>query len=162
MRNLIRGLAVAAALCTASAASAGVYSDALGKCLVAKTSDADKTLLVQWVFASMSVHPAVAGLATASPAVRRDYSHKTGRLYERLMVSDCRAETLAALRNEGPSSLEAGFAVLGQVAMRNLMGDPRVLGEMQALSEGMDMSRLNALAREAGLPPSGGAPQPHP
>jgi hypothetical protein len=108
----------------------------------------------------MSVHPAVSSLATTSPAVRRDYAHKAAQLFERLMVSDCRTETLAALRNEGPSSIQAGFAVLGQVAMQNLMSDSRVLAEMKALTDNMDVSRLEALGREAASPPSP-APQPH-
>jgi len=50
----------------ASPAVAGPYSDDLAKCLVRSTTPEDKTLLVQWMFATMALqrelfaHPDVA------------------------------------------------------------------------------------------------------
>jgi len=163
MRYLVCGVAVAAALCTASAASAGVYSDDLGKCLVAKTSEADKTLLVQWIFSSMSVHPVVARMTSISAEQRRALSGKAGQLYQRLLITDCRTETVAALKYEGENSLESAFGILGQVAMKNLMNDPNVAKEMEALADGIDEAKLRALGQEAGLQPGGSAaPKSHP
>ena len=40
----------------APSALAGLYADALGKCLVGATTAAEKTTLVRWMFSIMSLH----------------------------------------------------------------------------------------------------------
>ena len=47
-------LALCLPLLSSPSAVAGVYADELAKCLVRSTTDADKTYLVRWLFASVS------------------------------------------------------------------------------------------------------------
>src|SRR5688572_25966278 len=73
MNYKLRIAAGAAALALAGApASAGIYTDALSKCLVEKSGTADRTLLTQWVFSAMSTHPSVRELGHAGEAKRKE------------------------------------------------------------------------------------------
>lgn len=135
----------------ASFAQAGVYSDDLAKCLVKSSSPADQATLVVWVFAAVSAHPAVQPYAKVTDAQRDDVNKQGAKLFERLLTVDCRAETVAALKYEGPSSMESSFRVLGEVAMRSLMSEPKVQASISGLGRDVDQSKIDALAKEAGL-----------
>jgi hypothetical protein len=74
------------------------------------------------------------------------------------MFIDCHKETVAALKYEGNAALGSGFQLLGQTAARGLMGDPAVAGQMAAIEKAMDPSKLESLAKEAGVLPAAGTP----
>lgn len=153
--------AAAAVLALApAAASAGPYSDDLGKCLVAASSPADQTLMVQWMFAAASTNPALKPLSALTEAQRDDYSHRMIGLYQRLLFKDCRSQTVAALKYEGPSAFEMGFEVLGQVAGRAMMGGPQVTAQLKKMGAMIDVTEMNKLLEEAGLPASAGSAKP--
>jgi hypothetical protein len=152
MNHLARLAAAAAALAAAAPAAAGIYTDELSKCLVAKSSDSDRTLLVKWVFSAMSTHPAVREVGEASEALRRRLTGESARLFGRLMLDDCRAETVAAVRYDGVGAIQNSFGVLGEVAMRDLMAHPNVIRELDSMAAGIDRQRMEALMREAGAP----------
>jgi hypothetical protein len=155
-----RLFAVAAGLVAlhAGAASAGVFSDDLAKCLVAKTSPADRTVFIQWMFAAMTANPAVASLSNMTEAQRTTHTQQAGALMQRLLLDDCRKDTVAAIRNEGPEALRQSFGVLGEVAMQNLLNDPAVSKEVSGLAASLDKARWADLAKEIGVAPDTFAP----
>ncbi|HET8534930.1 MAG TPA: hypothetical protein VFL74_05210, partial [Sphingomicrobium sp.] len=57
-------------LACAVPADAGVFTDDLSRCVVQKTTDADRTLLVKWMFAAETKNPALSGMASLSQADR--------------------------------------------------------------------------------------------
>ena len=69
------------------------------------------------------------------------------------MTEDCRKETVAAVKFEGPASIETGFNVFGQVAGRGLFSNPSVAAGMGRMQAYFDVSKLEALGREAGIAP---------
>lgn len=148
MRAWTLALAGAAMLAGASPASAGIYTDAMAKCLLAKTTQADRTSLVQWVFGAMSANPAVSAMSSATGDQRARLDRLAGLLLQRLMLDDCRAETIAAVKYEGNGALEASFGTLGEVAVRDLMAHPAVQKEIEVMAGTMDRQRFEALARE--------------
>lgn len=133
-------------------ASAGVYSDDLSKCLVSSANDADRALLVKWIFSAMSASPAVSSMVKVTPDERHAITLQAGGLFTKLIAQTCRTQTVAALKYEGMGAVEAGFAVLGQVAVRGLMTEPAVATEMGSLGAAMDKTQLDAVTKEAGLP----------
>lgn len=151
---------VVGAILFASPASASVYSDDLGRCLVSKTSDLDKTQLVQWSFAAMSATPAVQKLTTATAAERDQYDHLMAKLIERLLEVDCRKETIDAVKYDGPNSIELAFNLLGQVAFKTLATDPAVNQALGGFIKYVDEKKLKALFSEAGItaPPPNNTP----
>lgn len=154
MRRMGLIIGAAVAMTWGASASAGLYSDDLARCLVAKSSDADKITLMQWMFSAMTAHPAVQSMTNITATQREAFTKKGADLFQRLMFVDCRTETVGALKNEGSPAIEAGFQVLGQVAARGLMSDPAVAAQMGSVAKAMDASKLAALAKEAGTQPA--------
>lgn len=153
MRAFRGGIFAALAMLSGQGAQAGVFTDDLTKCLVAKASEADRTVLVQWIFSTMAVNPAVAGMASLTPAQREGYGRKGGDVIARLVASDCRTETVNALKNEGGAALQVNFRVLGGIAMAGLMDHPSVWAEMAKSLAGAQES-FAAFAKDAGLAPA--------
>lgn len=136
------------ALILTSPAIAGVYSDAMGKCLVSSTSDADKQALVRWMFADVTLHPAVAKLSAVTTEQRDEINKAMGALVDRLLLVSCRKETEEALRYEGASAMQASFQILGQVASISMMSDPAVRDGFAQLGKYIDEKKLDELAKK--------------
>ena len=117
---------IALAFAFAAPAAAGPYTDDLSKCLVRSTTAEEKSLLVQWMFANMALHPDVKYLAHVTPAERTKLNQKVALLFESLLTRSCLSEAKDAVKNEGPSTFEASFSSLGQVAGRDLSAHPQV------------------------------------
>ncbi len=126
-------------------ANAGLYSDDMARCLVAKTSLSDKTSLVRWIFANAALHPDVASIAAVTPEQRTEMDKAAGQLVERLLTVDCREQTTAALKYEGEMAMQLSFQVLGQVAMQELMAHQSVSAGFEAFTQYMDLSKLEQM-----------------
>jgi hypothetical protein len=151
-RMLVAAITLAMLAGHPSAAHAGLYTDELSKCLVAKASDSDKTTLVRWIFASITASAAVRSMSTTTPSERLALHRSTASIFERLTTVACRPEVVTALKYEGPHAFETSFGVLGEIAMRGLMSDPLVGAEMQAFGQFFDKEKMRALGKEAGIP----------
>ena len=134
-----------------SAASAGVYTDELTKCLVSSATENDKLVLVQWLFAEVTLNPAIKTMSNVTTAQRESFNRQVVDRFERLVLKDCRKETVDALKYEGPGAIEASFSVLGQVAGRGMMSDPNVAAGMAGLSAYMDKGKWTEVSKEAGI-----------
>jgi hypothetical protein len=139
-------------LACAAPADAGVFTDDLSRCVVQKTTDADRTLLVKWMFAAVTKNPALSGMASLSQADCDKLNAGAAALYDRIILTECRSQTIAALKNEGVESLGQAGQVLGGAAARQLMGSPEVSAEIEKMGSGIEKERWKALAAEAGLP----------
>ena len=159
-RSILCLAAVATVFCAPGLARAGVFTDDMSKCLVHSASPEDQKDLVIWIFSAMSAHPAAAPYVKMSNDQRTVLNKKAAELMQRLLTSDCRKETVAALKYEGAISIQQAFGVLGQVAMQGLMTDPDVNKSMEGLGEAVDAERLGLLFKEAGVAPAGSA-APH-
>ncbi len=132
----------------APAAQAGVYGDDLGKCLVSSTSEADRSLMVKWIFASMSLNSQVSQYARITPAEREDLNRETAALYMRLLTESCRAQTRDAARYEGAAAIGAAFGLLGQIATQGIFNDPAVAAGVAELEKFYDVKKLEAVMQE--------------
>ncbi len=137
------------ALAMSGAAQAGPASDAFGKCLVESSTGRDRIVFVQWFFTALSVNPNVQAYVTATKEQRADVSRKAVGVLERLVLNECHAEAVAAIRADGAAAIQTSFGVFGQSAAGELMSDPAVTGELNAMSSFMDEAKWEALAKEA-------------
>lgn len=133
-------------------ANAGVYADELAKCLVSSTTPADRQGFIVWMFTALSVHPDITGYSSITDVQRREASVKTAKLFERLLTSDCREETIAAVKYEGASAMETSFSAFGQAAARGLMEHPDVNRQLGDFVAHMDMQKLKELGSGAASP----------
>ena len=150
--KLIAAMAATLAMGCATAASAGVYTDDMTRCLVKATSDADRDTLIRWMFAAMANNGSVKSFSTITADQHKQMERAGGLLFQRLLPTECRKETVAALKFEGNSALESRFGALGQVAMRGLMADPAVSNSMVNWVTFVDQDALKAMLKEAGVP----------
>ena len=142
--------ALALAACAAAApAQAGVYGDDLSRCLVETATPKDRAVFIGWMFSAMSHHPDVAAFSNLTDPQRRQMAVDAGKLLQRLLVTDCRKQTVAALRYEGDTAVPGAFRLFGEVAMQGLMSHPAVEAGMGALADGVDEKQFEALALEA-------------
>jgi hypothetical protein len=128
----------------------GLYSDEMAKCLVRSTTDDDKNFLVRWMFALVSLHPAVKDIAAVSDAQRTDLNRGAAKLLEKLIAEACTAEVKQAVKYEGKDSIGLAFRVFGQVAANGLFTDPSVAKGTNELEKFLDEKKL-----EESLKPSG-------
>lgn len=147
-QRLIR-LLLLASLAVATFASpvyAGPFTDEMSKCLVTSTTDADKTLLVKWIFAAISAHPDVKALSNVTADKGAQLNKEASVLVMRLLTQNCKSQTQQALKYEGEKTFSESFSVLGYVAMQGLMANPDVARYFNQFEQGMDSKALqNAL-----------------
>jgi hypothetical protein len=127
-------------------ASAGIYGDELGKCLVKSTTTADKNTLVKWLFSLAALHPDLKSIASISAGERDEINKSMGAMFERLLTVSCKTEAQQALQFEGTSTFESGFQILGQVAGHELFSDPQVSSGMDGMLKYIDQEKIKELA----------------
>ncbi|ACD93877.1 hypothetical protein [Trichlorobacter lovleyi] len=137
----------------AATAWAGPFTDEMSKCLVRSTSEADKTLLIKWIFAAMATHPDVRSLSAVTPEKGEQLNKETAKLVMRLLTVSCKTETRQAVEFEGEDTFKASFGVLGQVAMQGLMANAEVSNYFSGFEKHLDAKELQrALGKEQTKP----------
>jgi hypothetical protein len=128
-----------------SPCAAGPYTDTLSMCLVKHTSEADKTALVKWIFATIALHPEVESMAAVSFEQRDALNEQFAFLVQNLLTNSCRTETSEALKYEGNGAIEGAFNVLGQVATRELFTNSAVMEGMAEMGKFLDEGAFESL-----------------
>ena len=126
----------------ATAAHAGPFTDEMSKCLVKSTSEADKTLLIKWIFAAMATHPDVKALSGVTPEKGEQLNKETAKLVMRLLTQSCKTETRQAVEFEGEDTFKASFGILGQVAMQGLMANGEVSNYFSGFEKHLNAKEL--------------------
>ena len=145
LRTILISAAASLVLLVSTSAMAGPYGDSLGKCLVSKTTPAQKATLIRWMFAMMALHPDVQSSSAITPAERTALSKETAHLFQELLTDTCRAEAADAIRYEGATTMEASFSLLGQVAVRELFTHPKVAEGMAEFAQFVDEKKMKDL-----------------
>lgn len=114
----------------------------LAACVTRSVTPDDNIALTQWVFSTMSRHPALASMASVSDPQRVEANRKMGALVNRLLLTDCVAETRRASQEHGEEALRTAFTELGQKAMEQLMGQQDVSAGSMEFVGYLDQTRL--------------------
>jgi hypothetical protein len=122
--------------------AAGPYSDELSKCLVRSTTQADKSMLVQWFVSVCTLHPDVKWMSNVTDAKRAELNKNTAQIFERLLTSGCTNEARDAVKYEGTGAIESSFSVLGQVAARELFSNPSVATGLSDFGKALDLKKI--------------------
>lgn len=131
-------------------------SDPFATCLVRSITDQDRTTLVRWIFAIYAAHDKVADMAKVTPAQQASLSKQAGETMNRLLTQDCRAEAVDAIRNSADPAdkvLEKAFGEVGEVAVTQLMGDPKVERAMTGMLDGINLRAWSEVLLDAGIDP---------
>jgi len=155
----MRFIAITGALLCAvsSGAEAGVFTDDLTRCMVSKASAADKGAFLAWMFSAVSADPRLQKYTTLDRAKRDQIAANAAGVFQRLLLTDCRKETVAALKAEGQEALSQSFGGLGRAATEQMFQSPEARAELESLGKNFDESKLKALNAEAGIAEKEGA-----
>lgn len=132
------------ALLAPAAALAGTATDDLSTCLTDNTTGKERKELVKWIFVSLSSHPDLRELSVATPAVRERVNKGTGVMLTRLLTENCPAQARRAYAQNGGQAFEAAFAVLGRLAMQELLTHPDVSASVAGFGRYVDKQKLQA------------------
>ena len=144
MKNIIKNAAYITLITFSGISQAGVYSDDLSRCLVESSTPADKSVLVQWMFTSMALHPDVAAMANVSEAQRGASNKAAADMFMKLMTQTCVDQAKKAMKYEGATAIQQGFNVFGQVAGKELFANPKVATALAGLGEHIDNDKLSS------------------
>jgi hypothetical protein len=97
------------------------------------------------MFAAAAANPAVAPIAKVSPQAMDDANASMGALLMRLLTDSCKEKTKAALKYEGPATIQLSFQVLGQVAAGELFSSPEVKKAISGIQGHLDSKKLEEL-----------------
>jgi hypothetical protein len=128
----------------ASAAFAQSPVDTLSRCLTDGTTGKERKDLARWLFTAMAAHPEIKDMSKVTPADQEQFTKAAGAIFTRLLADTCAKETKAAVAAGGQAALQAGFSVLGQMAMQELMSNPQVSGAMGMLEKHIDRTKVEA------------------
>lgn len=148
MRRIIIAAALALGLGVVSQAQAGAASDALGKCLVQSSSGKDRTAFVQWMFVALAANPDVQPFSKATSEDQARVSKGAAAVFERLILTDCRKESVAAVR-EGGNVFSLAFEQFGRAAVGDMLSDPATAAVFTSLDKYTDRAKFADLAAEA-------------
>lgn len=143
-KSVLAAAALSAGLCFATSSQAGPAQDALSACLVKSTTPADNVILADWIFAVISLHSSVSSMASISDSQRETLNRNAGVLFTRLVSEDCGPELKAAVEKEGTDAVGEAFGKLGEMAMTDLMSDPKVQAGTEAMSAYIDQDKITA------------------
>ena len=107
-------------------ALAGQYSDRFANCLMQKTTERDKIVLVRWVFSVIAQHSALSTEFQISSDKVRNHEIAVADYMQYILGSVCFQETKDVLNYEGVDAFGEAFELLGELAMLSLMDDQRV------------------------------------
>lgn len=139
-------------LCAVSSnAEAGVFTDDLTRCLVSKATPSDRSAFMAWMFSAVSSDPELRKFTTLDRAKREQIAASAADMFQRLLVVDCRKETVAALKAEGQDALSQSFGGLGRAATEQMFQSPEARAELESLGKNFDESKMKALGAEAGI-----------
>ncbi len=142
MRQVLSAIALCGAASFALPAHATPTSDALGACLVDKSTGHDRKVLARWIFVAMSVHPELKDIFSLTQQTRDTANQGTADIFMRLVTLDCVNETRAAVEHDGPVAMKLAFGKLGEVAMQELISNPNVQSSFEGIDKYLDREKL--------------------
>jgi hypothetical protein len=122
-------------------------SRALGQCLVLKTTGADRLLIARWLAGAMGMGDATRSLVTIDAAQKALTDQSMGALFTRLFTNDCVEYAAPLAKAQDRVGIEAAGGMLGEIAMRELMSDPKVSAGLFAYMKHVDAAKLAELAK---------------
>ncbi|WP_430009282.1 hypothetical protein [Methylophaga lonarensis] len=122
-------------------ALASPQTDALGQCLVANTSTAERELMIQWMFLGMAQHQSLAGLLSDS-VNKEETDIMMGYLVQNVLTERCSEQMAALMQREGLSRFDESFELWGSVAMREMLTDPAVEAALLNFTKFIDFNEF--------------------
>ncbi len=127
-----------------SYAFAGPYADELKQCFVKSSSSKDNITLIKWMAKAMVAHPALADFPTIKSTDKSSIDKEFAAYVQKILVEDCKNQTIATFENEGMGALQGSLELLAQFVLKELMSQKEVASEISAFTSHIDQGKLIA------------------
>ena len=105
---------------------AGKYSDEFANCLMQKTTERDKIVLVRWAFSALAHHSALRDEFNIPKSKFTKHEIAVADYVQYILGTVCFKETKNVLRYEGDEAFLKGFELLGEIAFLSLTNETAV------------------------------------
>ena len=109
-----------------TSSSAGQYSNKFANCLMQKTTDRDKIVLVRWAFSALAHHSALRDEFNIPKSKFTKHEIAVADYVQYILGTVCFKETKNVLRYEGDEAFLKGFELLGEIAFLSLTNETAV------------------------------------
>ncbi|MBU8975126.1 MULTISPECIES: hypothetical protein [unclassified Lysobacter] len=141
MKRIIATLLLLVGTCGATA-QAGQSGEALSACLKTSATQDDRRVLVQWIYAAISVHPDLQAMTRIDADDRAKLEKDAAAIFERLIAVDCTALARQTIVSEGSEGFGNAFKTLGELAMGGVVENPDVQVGMSRLGGMINHERM--------------------
>lgn len=143
LSTTIKASVIGMTLLISNLASANPTAE-LGTCLVDALNGKERKQLAKWIFFSIASHPEITSFANVTEKDIEDTNQTVGHLITRLLTKDCPSQMTQA-NADNPLALQQSFELVGQVAMQELMSNPKVNSAIVGYSKYADLDKINSL-----------------
>ena len=105
---------------------AGQYSDKFANCLMQKTTERDKIVLVRWAFSALAHHSALKDEFNIPKSKFTKHEIAVADYVQYILGTVCFKETKNVLKYEGDEAFLKGFELLGEIAFLSLTNETAV------------------------------------
>ena len=105
---------------------AGQYSNNFANCLMQKTTERDKVVLVRWAFSAMAHHSALKEEFNIPKSKFIKHEIAVADYVQYILGTVCFKETKNVLKYEGDEAFLKAFEMLGEIAFLSLTTEERV------------------------------------
>lgn len=121
---------------------AGPTVDQLSDCLVKSTTATDKTAVLQWTFAALSVHPDLKAYSNVTNEQRTQLDQKLAQTLQRILVEQCSVQAKAVIQAEGLQAVGDSFQELGSITGEEILKNPEVKQQLKGVVRYLDLNKL--------------------
>ena len=109
-----------------TSSQAGQDSDKFANCLMQKTTDRDKIVLVRWAFSALAHHSALRDEFNIPKSKFTKHEIAVADYVQYILGTVCFKETKNVLKYEGDEAFLKGFELLGEIAFLSLTNETAV------------------------------------
>ena len=110
---------------------AGQYSNNFANCLMQKTTERDKVVLVRWAFSAMAHHSALKEEFNIPKSKFIKHEIAVADYVQYILGTVCFKETKNVLKYEGDEAFLKAFEMLGEIAFLSLMEEATVSNALE-------------------------------
>lgn len=125
-------------------ALSGTASENLKKCIAQSSSSKDNVTLTKWIAKAFVAHPALTEILAMKPADKINIDREFAAFAEKILITDCKKQTVDTLQTEGLPALQDALETLSQQLIKELSSNPEVIKEIGLFATHIDQNKLLA------------------
>ena len=136
------------AITNTSISHAAPKLESVKQCIRDKTTSKDKKDFAKWIFITMSAHPEIQDFSLVTSDSKNKSDQIMANLIQSLFINKCRGEIQELITEFGASSTELVYEFIGELAMDEILTNPKVIENLQGFSKYIDKEKFEKLFKK--------------